>query len=357
MTISVLKSLSGSTLGMKYLHFLFSAFLALSHAASASTGIVELDSKPGGAEVFVDGKKKGLTPETEGQKLTMELAEGDHEIIIKKEGIGSATKKVFVGEGVIQPVTLTILPEAYTNPLGMKFVPVPGTQILMCIHETRNKDYAAYAAANSGVNGEWKDVEFKLDKTIWTIKDPDDYPVVNVSWEDASAFCAWLGRKDGKTYRLPTDHEWSCAVGIGDQENARDTPEAKNGKVPGFPWGAGWPPPRDYVGNYWDADAVEKSKGYRSGGDLSSYCDGAMLTRSVKRSPANKLGIYELGGNVWEWCQDLYKPSENWRVLRGASWYEDVRYLLASSLRRERARDGRNDDIGFRCVVVGSSSP
>jgi formylglycine-generating enzyme required for sulfatase activity len=221
--------------------------------AMAGTGILELDSKPGGAEVFVDGKKKGTTPETEGQKLTMELQEGDHEIVIKKEGVGSATKKTFVGDGVIQPLTMTIMAEAFTNPLGMKFVPVPGTQILMCIHETRNKDYAQYASESSGVDASWKNVKFELSKSKYTITNDEAYPVVNVSWQDATAFCSWLGRKDGKTYRLPTDHEWSCAVGIGDQENARDTPQAKDGKVPGFPWGSGYPPPTNNVGNYRDA--------------------------------------------------------------------------------------------------------
>jgi formylglycine-generating enzyme required for sulfatase activity len=328
--------------------------LSLSGIGHAASGILELDSKPGGAEVFVDGKKKGVTPETEGQKLTMELPEGDHEIVIKKEGTGSATKKIFVGEGVIQPLTLTILPEAYTNSLGMKFVPVPGTQILMCIHETRNKDYAAYAAENSGVDGKWKNAMFGLGKSKYTIKDNANHPVVNVNWDDANAFCAWLGRKDGRTYRLPTDHEWSCAVGIGDQENVRDTPETKNGKVPGFPWGAGYPPPQSNVGNYRDATMVKK--GVTDSTDLDSYEDGHTLTAPVMSYTANMLGIHDLGGNVNEWCQDLYKPSENWRVQRGGSWYGCNRDSLASSARAREEPGFHDINIGFRCVVVARSS-
>ncbi len=324
----------------------------------AGTGILELDSKPGGAEVFVDGKKKGTTPETEGQKLTMELAEGDHEVEIKKEGVGTAKKKVFIGEGVIQPLTLPIVPEPFTNSLGMKFVPVPGTQVLMCVHETRNKDYAAYAEANSRVDGSWKGVEFKLGEAVGAIQDPSDTPVVNVSWEEAGGFCAWLGRKDGRTYRLPTDHEWSCAVGIGEQENARETPKDKSGKVPGFPWGSGWPPPKDKVGNYWDATAAEKSKGAMSAGDLSAYHDGALLPTDVMSYPANKLGIFDLGGNVWEWCQDLYEPGGTSRVLRGGSWNLNDRGVLASSYRSYLTPVNRRNYFGFRCVVVvGSSSP
>ena len=333
---------------------LLAGLLLASSVTQAATGILELDSKPGGAEVFVDGKKKGITPETEGQKLTMELAEGDHEIVIKKAGVGSATKKVFVGEGVIQPITLTIMPEAFTNPLGMKFVPVPGTQILMCIHETRNKDYAAYAKENSGVNGEWKNVKFKLNKYTYTIKDDAEHPVVNVSWEDATAFCAWLGGKDGRTYRLPADHEWSCAVGLGDQENARDTPKAKDGKVPGFPWGAGYPPPKNNMGNYFDATAVKKGEAEKS--ELEGYNDGYLVTAPVMTYLPNTLGIYDLGGNVWEWCQDAFSPKNSDRVKRGACWGYGDRDILASSCRYCSPPSYRSNDQGFRCVVVVGGS-
>ena len=268
-------------------------------------------------------------------------------------------KKVFVGEGVIQPLTLTIMPEAFTNPLGMKFVPVPGTQILMCIHETRNKDYAAYAAANKGVDMKWKNPTFELSKSKYTIKEDADHPVVYVSWEDATAFCAWLGGKDGRTYRLPTDHEWSCAVGIGEQENAKESPEAKGGKVPGFPWGAGYPPPKNKLGNYWDSTVVRQGETEKT--DLGSYDDGYLLTAPVMSYPANKLGIYDLGGNVWEWCQDAYSPTGSSHVLRGGSWRSDVRDFLASSRRLSLTPDYRSRLLGngFRCVVVvgGSSSP
>jgi formylglycine-generating enzyme required for sulfatase activity len=336
--------------------FLLVLLLFACGSAHGASGILELDSKPGGAEVFVDGKKKGITPETEGQKLTMELLEGDHEIVIKKQGVGTATKQVFIGEGVIQPLTLTIMGESFTNPLGMKFVPVPGTQILMCIHETRNKDYAAYAAANRGVDSSWRDVSFGLSKGKYTLTDDAPHPVVNVSWEDATAFCAWLGTTDGRTYRLPTDHEWSCAVGIGDLENARDTPKAKDGKVPGFPWGAGYPPSRDLVGNYWDSTVVKKGEAEST--DLGNYDDRALLTAPVMAYPANQYGLHDLGGNVWEWCQDLYQPDENARVLRGGSWLFYARDALASSYRDFSTPVSRRNIHGFRCVVVvGRSSP
>ena len=75
-------------------------------------------------------------------------------------------------------------PKAFTNTLGMKFVPVPGTEVQFCIWETRVKDYAAYAAANAGVDGSWK--KPFGDK----FKQEDTHPVGKVSWNDANAFCA-----------------------------------------------------------------------------------------------------------------------------------------------------------------------
>lgn len=327
--------------------------------ADGGTGILELDSTPGGAEVFVDGKKNDTTPEQEGQKLKMELDEGDHEVEIRKAGVGSARKKVFVGERMTQPLTLTIepaVPEGFTNRLGMKFVPVPGTRILMCIHETRNQDYAAYAAANKGVDDSWKNPVFRLPKKQCTIPKDANHPVVNVNWEDATAFCAWLGRQEGKTYRLPTDHEWSCAVGIGSQEKAGATPEEKNGKVAGYPWGASYPPSKNNVGNYADLTYVKGEAAET--GYMGDYDDGALLTAGVMSYPANKLGIFDLGGNVWEWCQDLYTPGHDSSVQRGGSFDFGGRGLLTSSYRSSHPPGWRSFLSGFRCVVVvGGSSP
>ena len=78
-------------------------------------------------------------------------------------------------------------PKAFTNTLGMKFVPVSGTDVQFSIWETRVKDYAAYAAANAGVDANWKSPGFKQE---------DTHPVVNVNWEDANAFCEWLTKKE-----------------------------------------------------------------------------------------------------------------------------------------------------------------
>ena len=342
---------------MRTLLFL-SAILFTAAPAFAGNGILELDSKPGGAEVFVDGKKKGTTPETEGQKLSMDLAEGDHVVEVKKEGAGSAKKKIFVGDGVIQPLTLSLAPDAFTNSLSMKFVPVPikggktgGQTILFSVYETRYADFKAFvdATGHDATKGsDGKPMAHCWNRPEWEMT--TGHPVVYVSWDDAQAFCQWLTKKERESgkitasqrYRLPSDHEWSCAVGIGEQETAGDSPKDKSGKVAGYPWGAQWPPPRG-AGNY---DGKENSA------DSEVPPDAFQKTAPVGSFTANTYGLCDMGGNVWEWCEDWYDPADKqYRVLRGGGWDIHVRDYLRSSCRLGGAPALRGNGYGFRCVL------
>ena len=70
---------------------------------------------------------------------------------------------------------------------------------------------------------------------------------------------------------------------------------------------------------------------------------------------ANRFGLFDLGGNAWEWCEDFYHGTSGARVLRGGSWYNYDSDLLLSSSRGDTA-DGNVIGIGFRCVLVGVSS-
>ena len=223
---------------------------------------------------------------------------------------------------------------AIVNTLGMPFVPVSGTDVQFCIWETRVKDYAAYAAANAAVDANWKSPGFTQ---------ADTHPVVKVNWEDANAFCKWLTKKElaegkikaGQKYRLPTDAEWSVAVGLGKEKG--NTPEEKSRGIKDvYPWGK-WPPPVG-AGNY----AVLKV-------DKFDY------TSPVGSFAANKLGLHDMGGNVWEWCEDKYYPTSSDRVVRGASCKFGNDALLLSSHRFGWAPGHRLNDFGFRCVLVGGS--
>ena len=227
----------------------------------------------------------------------------------------------------------------WENSLGLKFVPVPGTEVLFCVWETRVQDYRAYADDNSGVDKSWMKPGFPQG---------DDHPVVKVSWNDAKAFCQWLSRKEGQQYRLPTDAEWSYAVGIGDRESG-NTPAEKDRKLAGvYPWGTQWPPPIG-AGNY----------GKIKGGWLANflYDSGFGFTAPVGSFKGNAHGIYDLGGNVWEWCEDEFSPGFRTRALRGAAWNDGHPEYLLSSYRISHTPNDRCKGIGFRVVlVVGGSA-
>ena len=230
--------------------------------------------------------------------------------------------------------------KAFVNTLGMKFVPVPGTEVQFCIWETRVKDYKAYAEANTGVDNNWKR---PIRNSPFT--QTDMHPAVKVSFPDTQAFCAWLTKKEmaegkikaGQKYRLPTDAEWSVAVGLGKEKG--NTPGEKNGGFDGvYPWGNEWPPPKG-AGNYDPP--------------FGGHEDGFKFTAPVGSFTANKIGLHDLGGNVWEWCEDKYIPITPKRVLRGASW-ADIAFMLSSE-RSNSHPNSREIYIGFLCVLVGGS--
>ncbi len=255
----------------------------------------------------------------------------------------------------LNPAAMLALKDGITNTLGMKFLPVKGTEVLFCIHEVRYKDYAAYAAESQGVDGGWKNQT--IDGYAITERN-EDHPVISVRWEDAQKFCAWLSKKEGKLYRLPTDEEWSYAVGIGrDEKRKKGMTPSQVPQVPDeFPWGGDFPPKtKDQAGNY--SDDSRKAKAPRAGVQyIENYDDGHPTTAPVMSYQPNKLGLYDLGGNVWEWCEDWYDNAQKERVLRGGSWGNHERGPLLSSNRSHVTPTGRSLSGGFRLVLVVSSS-
>jgi hypothetical protein len=233
----------------------------------------------------------------------------------------------------------------FVNSLGMKFVSVPGSEVRFSIWETRVQDYQAFASATKRA---WDKPRFEQGPT---------HPAVNVSWDDAKAFCDWLTKKErgegrikaGAFYRLPLDAEWSVAVGLPPESGS--TPGEKDMKIKDlYPWGTQWPPPHG-AGNF--NGAVDNPSGPYT---LAGYGDGFLYTAPVGSFKANPHGLYDLGGNVWEWCEDWYDGEQKYRVLRGGSWDVSGRGSLLSSIRGRRTPGGRNDIDGFRCVLVGESA-
>jgi formylglycine-generating enzyme required for sulfatase activity len=146
-------------------------------------------------------------------------------------------------------------------------------------------------------------------------------------------------------------------------------PEEKSGKITGiYPWGTQWPPPRR-AGNYAGKEAQNRVPI----AVFSNYEDSWIFTSPVGSFDADKYGLYDMGGNVWQWCEDRYDSAEDSRVLRGGSWDDAVdnrHEQLLSSYRGHPSRLGpitgilppwelgtATDNIGFRCVVATDTSP
>jgi formylglycine-generating enzyme required for sulfatase activity len=167
--------------------------------------------------------------------------------------------------------------------------------------------------------------------------------VERVSWLDAQEFCARISKAIGKKYRLPSEAEWEYACRAG-----TTTP---------FYFGDNITPDLvNYNGNYpYAAGATGK---YRQ------------QTTDVGTFPPNSFGLYDMHGNVWEWCEDDYEENYNnapkdgsalinqsarYKLLRGGSWYDSAG-RCRSALRNRNSRDARNDSCGFRVVFCVRTS-
>jgi serine/threonine protein kinase len=301
-----------------------------------ANGSVKITSAPGGATVAANGKELGQTP-----LVIEEVKPGEVTYELRLAGYKSTpvTGKVEPQQQAFLAARLekSVGPEpgqSFTNSLGLKFIPVG--DVRMSVWETRVQDYEAFCYATAR---HCDPADFAQAPT---------HPVVKVNWFDAMAFCKWLTEKerdenlieDRQSYRLPTDREWSLAVGLHNESGS--TPQARDGKIKNeFPWGKQWPAPAG-AGNYG-----------------TSQRRGA--TMPVGSFKANSLGLYDLGGNVWEWCADTYKggssgTGRDWGVLRGGSWATTNRLEMQSSYRNVVDRNERDVIYGFRCVLAPDTS-
>jgi sulfatase modifying factor 1 len=169
-----------------------------------------------------------------------------------------------------------------------------------------------------------------------------DHPVVHVSWNDAQAYCGWSGT------RLPTEAEWEYAA-RGGLEGAR------------FPWGDELRPGRRWPLNIWQGRFPTHN----------TMEDGFATTAPVKSYRPNGHGLWQMAGNVWEWCADRFSPQAyqeaapidpvgpavgEARVMRGGSYlcHESYCYRYRVAARSSNTPDSSSGNLGFRCAGSGT---
>jgi len=217
--------------------------------------------------------------------------------------------------------------------------------------ETMNGADTPKGAGGWGYNAETGKMEGRDPKFNWRnpgFEQSDEQPVLDVTWYDAVEFCKWLGKKEGKTVRLPTEAEWeyACRAGTETRYNMGDDPAAltKNANVMDDAGRSEFP-------HVQELDIPKSGK--------------HKFTVPVGGFAANKFGLYDMHGNVWEWCADWYGadyyakspledpqgPQEGTkRVRRGGAWNSFPLWARAS-FRNWNAPASRCVNLGFRVLM------
>jgi formylglycine-generating enzyme required for sulfatase activity len=330
-------------------------------------GELYISSSPSGANIYIDGSYKGTTPKTING-----LNAGYYDIKLKKDGYEEKTEynvRVTAGKQTTKQMTLNkiqtesepeltemVFVEGGTFKMGDEFGDLwdscrPVHSVTLSYdywlgkYEVTFDEYDRYCEETGTSNANDRRVEWdaKEEKWIWGKNmGRGKRPVINVNWSKAIKYCNWLSEKEGlkvayddegnllnkngnrtdditkvEGYRLPTEAEWEYAARGGKENKGYQYSGSNN---------------LDEVGWY---EQNCGTKGY-SGSWKNEYVETLdMQTHEVGTKKPNELGIYDMSGNVWEWCQDWYDDSyygespsndpvnlnnASRRVSRGGSW-------------------------------------
>ena len=303
----------------------------------AIQGNLSVNYKPFGADVYIDGNKVGQSP-----RVFNGIMVGNHKVEIKKDGYGTDSKTVSILEGqtaslsgVLTNVDNISIPVKYGISIDMVRVEA-GTFTMGATAEMKNTEDSEKPTHRVTLTNDYYIGKYEVTQALWQAvmgDDPsyfkgDNLPVEAVTWDDCQEFIGKLNRITGKTFRLPTEAEWEYA--------------ARGGN---------------------------KSRGYQYSGsnnllDVAWFWDNSgHKLHAVGTKQPNELGIYDMSGNVWEWCQDWYETyssssqvnptganSGSCRVVRGVSWYNNARNCRLS-LRGSNTPDFRSSNLGLRLVL------
>ncbi|MDJ0910614.1 MAG: PEGA domain-containing protein [Woeseiaceae bacterium] len=352
---------------------------------TARTGTVTVNVSPPDAIVTVGGRSQGPG------STTLRLSSAPQRITVSKPGYETWTRTVTPRPGYPQTLNASLRSEEAiarsriatevesVDGVILKRVE-PGTFVMgssrgeqgrraneVLVPVTLTRPF--YISTNLVTNREFLDFDPQHDSGAdeHVSLAADTNPVANVTWQQAAEYCNWLSSREGLTpvyeerfgeyeaikpfpngYRLPTEAEWAWALRFG------GAPAAQK-----FSWGDQWPP-RGEAGNYADRASADVLSTI-----MINYDDGFASTSPVGSFPANRLGLYDAGGNVAEWVNDFYtvptpgltepvvdplgpeRPSTGY-VIRGSSW-KHAGIAETRLAYRDYGEEARTD-LGFRVV-------
>lgn len=321
----------------------------------AIQGNLSVNYKPFGADVYVDGKKLGQSP-----RVFNGLLVGNHQVEVRKDGYATNKKSVMISEGQTASISGTLSSNTASSSngyassssvsSGSNVISIPvrngitiemvkveaGTFMMGATSEMQKPWYDEKPVHQVTLTNDYYMGKYEVTQNLWKAvmgRNPskfkgDDLPVEKVSWDDCQEFISKLNSMTGRKFRLPTEAEWEYA--------------ARGGK---------------------------KSRGYQYSGsskmsEVAWYtANSGSKTHPVGKKQANELGLYDMTGNVLEWCQDWYGSyvsssqtnptgafSGFFRVFRGGSWYGNAGNCRSSC--RDSYNPGNcNFDLGLRLVL------
>jgi len=301
------------------------------------------------------------TQNAKAEKSLSEFCRSEDELI---ELVQKTARQLLGTPGELAAAEKKELDKTFTNSMGMEFVLIPAGKFMMGspggeagrgenegpqreVQITKPFYMGKYEVKLSEFREFVKATQYKTDaetnggafvpvKEKWQRKEgvtwmnpgfsqKDDHPVICVAWSDAAEYCKWLAKKTGHAYRLPTEAEWEYACRAGTQQAYSFGPDAR--ELSKYEW-----------------------HGENSGGK----------TRPVGQKKPNSWGLFDMHGNVLEWCQDWYgnyiagpavdpvgPPRGSMRVARGGSWAAPVKILRCA---QRRSGLGGSVYVGFRIV-------
>ena len=324
-------------------------------ALSAIQGNLSVNFKPFGSDVYVDGVKVGQSPRVFNGVLV-----GNHNVEIRKSGYTTSRQTVTISEGQTASISGSLTSSASSsnsntlsssgsslsgnaltipvkNGINIEMVKVEaGSFDMGATPEMENPDASEKPVHRVTLTNNYNIGKYEVTQALWQAvmgNNPsyfkgEDLPVEQVSWNDCQDFISKLNAMTGKKFRLPSEAEWEYA--------------ARGGK---------------------------KSRGYQYSGSNTlgdvAWNDGnsGSKTHAVGTKQPNELGIYDMTGNVWEWCQDWYgsyssSPQTNptgavsgsGRVYHGGSWVSSARDCR-SSYRGLSTPGARSFILGLRLVL------